>query len=167
MLAEASGISLGSVVNKYKLCGGKYYQLYKKLYDTCVTPVMDYCGAVWGFKDYDKCNTIQNRAIRAYLGVHRFSSNIAIHGDLAWMTPIISPTNWYDKIWYRILCMSDTRLPKQLYKWETRLNRNNWYTDLKKVFISIKIQDIIDTPDPDSICLKNVVYNALKELTLH
>ncbi len=63
--------------------------------------------------------------------------------------------------------MSDTRLPKQLYKWETRLNCNNWYTDLTKVFISIKNQDIIDTPDPDSICLKNVVNNALKELTLH
>ncbi len=62
--------------------------------------------------------------------------------------------------------MPETRLPKQLYKWETRLNRNNWYTDLKKVFISIKNQDI-DTPDPDSICLTNVVNNALKELTLH
>ncbi len=86
VLAEASGRSLGSVVNKHKLCGEMYYELYKKLYDTCVTSVMDYCGVVWGFKDYDKCNTIQNQAIRAYLGVHRFSSNIAIQGDLAWIT---------------------------------------------------------------------------------
>ncbi len=63
--------------------------------------------------------------------------------------------------------MPDTRFPKQLYKWETRLNRNNWYTYLKKVFISIKNQDIIDTPDPDSICLKNVVNNAPNALTLN
>ncbi len=63
--------------------------------------------------------------------------------------------------------MPDTRLLKQLYTWETRLNRNNWYTDLKNVFISIQNQDIIDTPNPNSICLKNVVNNALKELTLH
>ncbi len=35
------------------------------------------------------------------------------------------------------------------------------------MFISIKNQDIIDTPYTDSICLKNVVNKALKELTLH
>ncbi len=81
-----------------------------KLYDTCVTLVMDYCGAVWGFKDYDKCNTIQNRAIRAYLGVHRFSSNIAIEVDLAWITPVIRQHIDMIKFWYRILCMPDTRL---------------------------------------------------------
>ncbi len=131
VLAEGSGRSLGSVVNKHKLCEGMYYELYKKLYDTYVTPVMDYCGAVWVFKDYDKCNTIQNRAIRAYLGVHHFSSNIAIQGDLAWITQVIC-RHIDIKFWYRILCMPDTRLPKQLYKWETRLNRNNWYTDVKK-----------------------------------
>ncbi len=60
MLAEASGRSLGSVVNIHKLCEGMYYELYKKLYDTCVTPVMDYCGVVLGFKDYDKLNNLQN-----------------------------------------------------------------------------------------------------------
>ncbi len=76
-------------MNKHKLCGGMYYELYKKLYDTCITPVMDYCGAMWGFKDYDKFNTIHNRVIRAYLRVHRFSSNIAIQGDLACITPVI------------------------------------------------------------------------------
>ncbi len=60
VLAEASVRSLGSVVNKHTLCGGMYYELNKKLYDTYVTPVIDYCGAVWGFKDYDKCNIVQN-----------------------------------------------------------------------------------------------------------
>ncbi len=63
VLAEASRRSLWYVVNKHKLYGGMYYELYKKSYDTFVIAVMDYCGAVWGFKVYDKCNTTQNWVI--------------------------------------------------------------------------------------------------------
>ncbi len=32
----------------------------------------------------------------------------------------------------------DARLPKQLYKWKTRLNCNNWYTNMKKFYFSQK-----------------------------
>ncbi len=31
-------------------------------------------------------DTIQNRAIRFYLGVHKFASNIAINGDVGWIS---------------------------------------------------------------------------------
>ena len=56
--------------------------MYEKLYYSCVVPYLDFCAGVWGSKSYLKCNTIHNRAMRAYLGVHNKSSNLAINGDL-------------------------------------------------------------------------------------
>ncbi len=40
-------------------------------------------------KKYEKCNTVQNRAIHAFLGVHRFASPFAIQNDTTWIPPII------------------------------------------------------------------------------
>jgi hypothetical protein len=31
------------------------------------------CAMMWGFKDYDGLNKLQNRAIRLYLGIGKFT----------------------------------------------------------------------------------------------
>ena len=49
------------------------FETYTKLYYSCVVPVADYCSGVWGFRDFNKGDMIQNRAIRYFLGVHWFS----------------------------------------------------------------------------------------------
>ncbi len=52
----------------------------------------DHYGLLWScmvFKNYLKCNAVQNRAIHAFLGEHRFASTLEIHGDAAWTPPII------------------------------------------------------------------------------
>ena len=33
--------------------------------------ILDYCSAVWGFKNYQQIDKVQNRAMRYFLGVHR------------------------------------------------------------------------------------------------
>ena len=70
ILAKASGRALGSIITKYKQFKGLDYRTYTKLYNTCVTTIMDYSSAIWGFKQYDKLDTIHNRAMRAFLGEH-------------------------------------------------------------------------------------------------
>ena len=44
--------------------------------------VTDYCSGVWGFRDFNKGDMIQNRAVRYFLGVHRFTPLLAISGDM-------------------------------------------------------------------------------------
>jgi hypothetical protein len=63
------------------------YSTYTKLYKACVVPVMDYSSEIWGFKNYTKPNVIQNRAMRIFLGVHRFAPVAGLEGDMAWVSP--------------------------------------------------------------------------------
>ncbi len=73
---------------------------------------MDYCAGVWGYKQYDKHNTVQNRAIISYLGVHRYTSNVAINGDVNWTTLHTRRKICMIKLWNRLVKMLDTRLTK-------------------------------------------------------
>ena len=52
----------------------------------CMCPILDYAAEVWGFGDFSKIDSIQNRAQRLFLGVHNFVPNAAVSGD-AGLTP--------------------------------------------------------------------------------
>jgi hypothetical protein len=88
-LSEAAGRAVRALVNKCIKNNNFRYDTYTKLYESCVVPIMDYASGVWGYNRYDKPNVIQNRAIRSFLGVHRYTSNVAIQGDMAWIWPIV------------------------------------------------------------------------------
>ena len=86
-----------------------------KLYDTHVIPIIDYCSGVWSVKMYENCEKLQNKAIRFFLGVHRFTSNVVIHGDTAWLNPHIRRKLNMLKLLNRILSLNDDRLTKLFY----------------------------------------------------
>ena len=84
-LAKAGGRALGSIISKihnYKDFG---FQSYEKLYQSCVLPILDFSSSVWGFKKFPSIDTIQNRALRYFMGVHRFTPIVALHGDAGWL----------------------------------------------------------------------------------
>ena len=43
------------------MLGGMPYNVFKKLYDSTVWPVIDYSSAIWGYKSYSCINAIQNK----------------------------------------------------------------------------------------------------------
>ena len=56
------------------------HSTYRTLYNSGVTPILDYCSAIRGYQNFGYIDTVQNRAIRFYLGVHKFAPNLAING---------------------------------------------------------------------------------------
>ncbi len=42
MVAKSTGRALGLIIAKYKACSGMPYDVYTKLYDALVQPVIDY-----------------------------------------------------------------------------------------------------------------------------
>ena len=38
-----------------------------------------------GYRKYKPCDNVQNRAMRYFLGVHRFVPLLAINGDVGWL----------------------------------------------------------------------------------
>jgi len=81
-LCGAAGRALGMVVNKMKYINNMGFQSYTKLYENCVCPVMDYCSGIWGIRKFQIAENVHNRAMRFFLGVHRFTPIAAMTGDM-------------------------------------------------------------------------------------
>jgi hypothetical protein len=84
ILADASSRVLGALTAKYYQLRGMPYDVYENVYNTCVVPVMDYASEIWGYKKYSKLETVQNRAIKGYLGVGKTCPTPMIVGDSGW-----------------------------------------------------------------------------------
>ena len=84
VLADAGGHALGAIINEYNKLGGLGYYTYTTMYNAGVCPILDYAAEIWGYKEYPKINTIQNWAIRVFMGVHNFAPNLGITGDFGW-----------------------------------------------------------------------------------
>jgi len=110
LLAQAGGRALGSVIAKYKSQGFMGYSTFTKLFESCICPILDYSSGVWGFHKFEKINTIQNRAMRIFLGVHRFAPKLALEGDMGWMSSRNCRFICILRLWNRLLnLMTDSQ----------------------------------------------------------
>ena len=73
LLADAAGRALGSLVAKHRSVQGLPYETFTKVYKSTVVPVMDYASGIWGAKKYSKSENVQNRAMRTFLGVGKYT----------------------------------------------------------------------------------------------
>ena len=60
------------------------FRTYTKLFNACVSPVLDYCSPVWSHRNCNELEEVQHRAMRIYLGVNKFSAKCAVIGDMGW-----------------------------------------------------------------------------------
>ncbi len=98
---------------------------------------MDYASGIWGFKNYDRPNIVQNRAQCAFLGLHKYASNVMVNGDMGWIDPAVRRKLNILRLWARLERMSDNRLTKRIYLWDRTQKYNNWSRDCKRVMKEI------------------------------
>ena len=84
VLSQAGGRALGVMISKIHGFKDVRYNTYTKMFNSCVVPVIDYCSGILGFKQFNTIDTLQNRAIQYFLGVHRFTPILAINGKMGW-----------------------------------------------------------------------------------
>ena len=58
VIADSASRSFGAIVSKCKAKGGMPLNLFSKLYDSLVWPVIDYSSSVWGCHEYNKINSL-------------------------------------------------------------------------------------------------------------
>ena len=80
-----------------------------------MVPVLDYGSCVWGYGNFEKVNSVQNRAIRLFLGVHKFTSNLAINGDMGWVSSKIRRYLCILRFYNRLINMQEDRLAKKVF----------------------------------------------------
>lgn len=63
MVAQSASPALGLVIAQCKQIWGVPYNVYTKLYDSIVWPVIAYGAAIWGDTSFACIEAVQNRAI--------------------------------------------------------------------------------------------------------
>ncbi len=120
--------------NKYRLNKGFGYNTYTKLYHSGVIPMLDYCSSVWGYCNLDKIDTVQNRTLRLFLGVHKFAHNLSINADMGWIPSKIRRHTEILKMCNRLVKMEDNRLTKKVFFWDKTFSRFSWCSDIHTIF---------------------------------
>ena len=115
------------------------YETFTKLYKCGVQPISEYAAGVWGHHKAPYIDTIQNRAMRYYLGVHKFAANAAIIADMGWKKPLYDRYICLIKFWNRVIQMSDDRLTKQIFMHDYSICSKNWCSEIKKVFVNLDL----------------------------
>ena len=64
--AKGGGRALGSIITKLRNLKEFGIKTFEKLYNSCVVPILDYQSSVWGYKDYNDIDAVQNRTIRLF-----------------------------------------------------------------------------------------------------
>ena len=144
VLSCAAGRSLGSLCSKFKFMKNMGFSTFTSLYEKCVSPILDYSSEIWGFKRYVKAEQVEQRAMRFFLGVHRFAPILGIQGDMGWVPSNIRWKICILRYWNRLLKMNQNRLTKQVFLWDYNLENNNWSTEVKNVLNTIDMEYIFE-----------------------
>ena len=78
---------------------------------------MEYCCGVWGYIKGPELDLIQNRAMRYYLGVHKFAPNVGVEGEMGWLSPKVCRNLGLVRFWNRLMDMDNNRLTKIIFNW--------------------------------------------------
>lgn len=144
VLANSAGRAFGSIMSKFKQMKNMGFSTYTTLFENCVDPVLYYAAGIWGTKCYKKVEDIQLRAIRFFLGVHKFTSLLALQGDMGWIPPKVKGFVNTIYLWNRLITMNDSRLTKRVFKWDFDINKDNWSNDVRKILTSVEMKDVFD-----------------------
>jgi hypothetical protein len=146
-VAQSASRALGLLIAKYKNMGGMPYDVFTKLYDSCVWPVIAYGAAIWGFRSYSCINAIHNRAMRVYLGVGKYTPTAAVAGDMGWLPADVKQWESICSYWYCIVRMPEVRINKIIFNWAfqkaTRYCKN-WIYVLIEKFKSLNCNNYCD-----------------------
>ncbi len=84
-LANSAKRAPGSIYTKCRNLKRVGCLTFTKMNHTGVTNILDKASGMWGYKKYEKIDTVQNRDILLYLRVYVFAPNLAINGDMGWI----------------------------------------------------------------------------------
>ena len=71
---------------KYLYAGGMSYEVYTKLIESAVEPVLFYCSGIWGTYKFLKCQIFLKKYVDIFSGFKKNAPNTALRGDMAWVS---------------------------------------------------------------------------------
>jgi hypothetical protein len=164
-LSNSGGRALAQIIGKFKNLKNINYNIYTKLYNTCVWPILDYCSGIWHFENHECANKIQNRAIRYFLGIHRNTTIIAFQGDMGWLIPKYRYYLSTLRLWNRIISLPEHSLTRQIFEHSiSNFNDKSWEGKTFKIFEELNITNLFLEAKPvDLKQIEPILFDILNE----
>ena len=112
------------------------FDVFIKLFDAKVKPILLYACEVWGMKDIIEVERVHLFALKRFLNVSKHCSNAVIYGETKRYPLSISCKLRVLKFWLKIQKLPQTRIIKQAYEKLLYLDsqgKHNWATDIKQL----------------------------------
>ena len=153
-VSKAASRALGAVYMKYLHTGGMSYDVYTKMIETIVEPVLFYCSGIWGTRKFPKVQSVLNKACRYFLGVTKNAPNIATRGDMGWVAAEVKQKLECVRLWCRLKNMPESRTAHRIHQWSLSMSRS-WENVMLKHIEDLELQNYMLTQSPNkSACLK-------------
>ncbi len=150
---KAASRALGAVYTKFISGGGMTHDVYTKLVETVVEPVLFYGSGIWGLNNYPEVNVVLNKACRYFLGTGGNTSNIATRGDMGWNSCHVKQKLECIRMWCRLSNMPDDRITRRIHNWSTTQGRS-WEKRMIRLVHDLDIADVMLVENPSkSICI--------------
>ena len=136
-VAKSAQRALGLLIAKHKALGGMPHEVFSKLYDSLVAPVIEYAAAIWGHREFSSINSVMNRACRYFMGVSKYTPNLAVHGDMGWKSSWHRQSVCITRLWLRLVNMDQNRIAYKVFKFSCHMASNgckNWCFATMKMF---------------------------------
>jgi hypothetical protein len=147
--AQSASRALGLIIAKSKCVGGFSFDVYTKLYDTMVRPIINYSAGIWGFKSYSCINAVQNRAMRFFLGVGKYTPTAALFGETGWIPPLADQWTCISRQYARLSRLNIQRLNKRISYWvlsKASEKCKNWFFKIDTFLNDHDIHENFNTP---------------------
>ena len=100
--------------------------------------------SVWGFQKANEFDLIQNRAMRYYLGVHKYAPIAGMRGDMGWCSLLLGRKMCSLRLWNKLILMDDSRITKHVFNYDYQICKNNWNSKIKKLLTDINMQEYFE-----------------------
>ena len=162
-ITKSASRALGAIYMKYQSAGGMTYEVYKKLIESVVEPVLFYCAGIWGNRNFTKVESVINKACRYFLGVSKNAPNISSKGDMGWVSAEVKQKLETVRLWCRLRNMPDDRTIRKIHNWSFSIGRS-WENRMLNLFDSFSLQDSMLAPSPSKLTCFALVKEKLIEI---
>ena len=134
-LASRGKNALLCVMQKLYMLDNNSLQIFLKIFDTKIQPIVQYGAELWGLeKAADECEKVHLYALKRFLGVDRRTPNDLIYGETNRYSIVINSIIRCIKFWLKLVCMGEDRLPHKAYNMLMHLDargKQTWVTKVK------------------------------------
>ena len=160
-LSDSAGRALGGIIGKFKSLRNVGFETFTKLYSAGVSPILEYGSGIWGFVQANNIDKIHQRAMRYYLGVHKYAPNAGLYSDVGWLSPKYSRYICMLRTWNRFIDMDANRLTKKICLYDKQLGIKNWSSEIEYILQKL---DLLHTYNNMEVCDISIVKEKLYKL---